>query len=111
MDYRITDPYLDPPGVDDGIYCEQSIRLPRTYWCYEPNALAADVNPLPALTVGHITFGCLNNFCKITPATLKTWCALLRALPESRLILHAIEGSHRLRLRNFLRGRESIRSG
>ncbi len=34
MDYRFTDPYLDPPGIDDSYYSEQSICLPETYWCY-----------------------------------------------------------------------------
>ena len=27
IDYRITDPYLDPPGLHDGCYSEESIRL------------------------------------------------------------------------------------
>ena len=29
IDYRLTDPYLDPPGGDDRCYAEESIRLPR----------------------------------------------------------------------------------
>ena len=36
IDYRITDPYLDPPGLYDHCYSEESIRLPDSFWCYDP---------------------------------------------------------------------------
>ena len=39
-----------------------------------------------------MTFGCLNNFCKVTEPTLAAWCRLLRAVPDSRLLLHAQPG-------------------
>lgn len=94
VDYRITDPYLDPPGAPLDYYTEQSIRLPKTYWCYEP-LLESEPGPLPAAKNGFITFGCLNNFCKASPAALATWANLLSKVPNSRLILHSNEGAHR----------------
>ena len=36
MDYRLSDPYLDPPDSDLSLYSEKTIRLPETYWCYQP---------------------------------------------------------------------------
>jgi predicted O-linked N-acetylglucosamine transferase (SPINDLY family) len=45
--------------------------------------------------VGHITFGCLNNYCKITGPTWDAWIALLLGVPDSKLLLHAYEGHHR----------------
>jgi predicted O-linked N-acetylglucosamine transferase (SPINDLY family) len=102
MDYRLTDPYLDPPGQDESCYSEQSLRLPETYWCYRPLLALPPVNPLPALQAGHVTFGCLNNFCKVTAVTLGAWCRLLQALPQARLLLHAHAGSHRDHVRAFL---------
>jgi predicted O-linked N-acetylglucosamine transferase (SPINDLY family) len=105
MDYRLTDPFLDPPmnsTATDDFYVERSIRLPRTYWCYQANNGAPDINPLPAASSGTITFACLNNFCKITPPTLAAWATLLQMIPNSRLILHAGEGKHRDRLREML---------
>jgi predicted O-linked N-acetylglucosamine transferase (SPINDLY family) len=102
IDYRLTDPYLDPPGQDEQIYTEQSVRLPETYWCYQPAIETPPVNALPALDVGHVSFGSLNNFCKVTPATLAAWGRLLQAVPQSRLLLHARSGSHRDRVRKFL---------
>ncbi len=47
MDYRLTDPYLDPPGTNDAFYSEKSIRLPETYWCYPLDNQTPDVTPLP----------------------------------------------------------------
>ncbi|MGD0540630.1 MAG: tetratricopeptide repeat protein, partial [Tepidisphaeraceae bacterium] len=101
IDYRLTDPYLDPPGQGDENYCEKSIRLPKTYWCYEPCASPPESAP-PAIAAGHVTFACLNNFCKVSSPTLNAWRQLLQKVPRSRLILHAKEGDHQQRLRDFL---------
>ena len=102
IDYRLTDPFLDPPGTDSD-YVEQTIRLRDTFWCYDPRVMQIgatpdpDVNPLPTLQAGHITFGCLNNFCKVNDQTLAQWSAVLKAVPRSRLLLLGREGSLRQR--------------
>jgi predicted O-linked N-acetylglucosamine transferase (SPINDLY family) len=101
MDYRLTDPFLDPPGGDESIYSEKSTWL-RSYWCYEPAADAPSVVPPPSARTGAITFGCLNNFGKLTPGTLDMWSELLSGVPGSRLLLFAPEGSHRERARQRL---------
>ncbi|MGA3065420.1 MAG: tetratricopeptide repeat protein [Tepidisphaeraceae bacterium] len=98
IDFRLTDPYLDPPGEQDDFYSEKSIRLSNSFWCYDPAAEMPDVGPLPAATNGHITFGCLNNFSKVTDPTLSLWSAILRAVPRSRLILLSPHGEHRQRV-------------
>ena len=104
IDFRLTDPYLDPPGLFDRFYSEASIRLPDTFWCYEPLASQPAVNPLPAADRGHITFGSLNNFCKVNEAVLKLWTRVLNAVDGSRLVLLVPTGSHRERtLRLFER--------
>jgi predicted O-linked N-acetylglucosamine transferase (SPINDLY family) len=97
IDYRVTDPYLDPPGGDE-FFSEQPLRLPESYWCYRPVAETPPPVAPPALRAGQVTFGCLNNFCKASPASLDAWCRLLQSLPESRLLLHARPGSHRARV-------------
>jgi protein O-GlcNAc transferase len=76
--------------------------LPRTYWCYPVVENLPEVSPLPALTGGEVTFGCLNNFCKFSRDALDVWIELLHAVPKSRLILHAYEGAHRQRVREHL---------
>jgi protein O-GlcNAc transferase len=118
--YRITDPYLDPPGPFDDYYSEESIRLPDCFWCYDPlddmqnesgaGTLGAPgtpgpgsaVSPLPAAARGYVTFGCLNNFCKVNPAVLRLWARVLKAVERSRLIILANPGSHRRRTLDFL---------
>src|SRR5262249_46966353 len=35
IDYRLTDPFLDPQGMNEAYYAEETIRLPDTFWCYE----------------------------------------------------------------------------
>jgi protein O-GlcNAc transferase len=107
MDYRFTDPYLDPRGPDEPPYVEKSIWLPETYWCYRPAIPNLAVTPLPAVDTGRITFGCLNNFCKVSAPALAAWSRLLQAVPGARLLLHSYPGNHRDRLRDFL-ARENI---
>jgi predicted O-linked N-acetylglucosamine transferase (SPINDLY family) len=98
MDYRLTDPYLDPPGEHDDWYSETSIRLRDTYWCYDPLTAEPLPGSLPALRNGWITFGSLNNFCKVNPAVLDLWARVLTAVPDSRLLLLAQPGAHRQRV-------------
>jgi predicted O-linked N-acetylglucosamine transferase (SPINDLY family) len=108
IDYRLSDPYLDPPDLPDdpSCYSEKTLRLPATFWCYDPfDDAPPPVNSLPALSTGTLTFGCLNNFCKISPANLDLWSRLLNRLPQSRLLLLAEEGSHRARTTRFLQDR------
>ncbi len=95
IDYRLTDPYLDPPGLFDESYAEESIRLPDTFWCYDPLTDQPSVNELPALKSGAMTFGCLNAFCKINDGCLALWARVLRAVPRSRLLLLAPRGQSR----------------
>ncbi|MGA2441586.1 MAG: tetratricopeptide repeat protein [Tepidisphaeraceae bacterium] len=102
IDYRLTDPFLDPPGQGDSCYCEKSMRLAHSFWCYDPVVMhPADklpVAPLPAQAGGGVTFGCLNNFRKVNDRVLELWSMVLRAVPESRLILLAPPGNSRRRV-------------
>jgi protein O-GlcNAc transferase len=97
LDYRLTDPYLDPPGEGDSFYSEKSIRLPDTFWCYDPLTSAPGVGPLPAPAGGGVTFGCLNNFCKVNDGTIALWAKVLGRVDNSRLLLLSPAGNHRQR--------------
>ncbi|SAL73967.1 TPR repeat-containing protein [Caballeronia peredens] len=95
--YRFTDPWLDPLGDPqaDGRYSEKSIRLSDTFWCYEPLDGDIEVSSLPADTSGHVTFGCLNNPCKVTDLTIDLWARVMRRVTGSRLLLLLANGSAR----------------
>lgn len=98
IDYRLTDPRLDPMSgpesrAQDSHYSERSLHLPDSFWCYDPLTDVPAVNDLPALTSGTITFGCLNNPCKLTDRTLAMWSAVLRKVPDASLLLMAPAGN------------------
>jgi protein O-GlcNAc transferase len=102
IDYRLTDSYLDPPGVGDENYSEKSIRLPDTFWCYDPLS-ELPVNELPALTGTGITFGCLNNFCKVNQEVMQLWGKVLKEVPDSRLLLMCPKDARQQTLETFQR--------
>jgi protein O-GlcNAc transferase len=98
IDYRLTDPHLDPldsngSAANDSHYTERSLRLADSFWCYDPLTNEPAANALPALTTNHITFGCLNNPCKLTDRTLAMWSTVLREVPDARLLLMAPAGN------------------
>jgi predicted O-linked N-acetylglucosamine transferase (SPINDLY family) len=102
MDYRLTDPHIDPPGLDDRYYSETSVRLPETFWCYDPLTSEPAVNALPALEKGHVTFGSLNSFYKVNAAVLKLWARVLGSVDRSRLLMAAPDGPPRQHARELL---------
>lgn len=95
IDYRLSDPYLDPAGGSDAVYSERTIRLPNTFWCYTPLGPTPEVSGLPAQRTGELSFGCFNNFHKVTRETLLLWSRVLRAVPDARLTILSQPGSHR----------------
>jgi len=94
MDYRLSDPYLDPPDTDLSLYSERTFRLPETYWCYSVPGPTPEPSPPPAAITGYVTFGCLNSFAKASPPALDLWAEILQAMPRSRLIVHSRAGKH-----------------
>ena len=87
IDYRIGDPYFTPPCLDR-FYSEKIMRLPDTCACYQPGyEVAEPAERLPALANGFVTFGSFNNIAKLSPTTLRMWAAILRAVPNSRLVI------------------------
>ncbi len=89
VDWRITDAIADPPG-EESFYTEKLMRLEGGFLCYRPPEMAPNVAPLPALANGFVTFGCFNNNAKINEAVAKAWASLLRAVPDSRLMLKSM---------------------
>lgn len=85
--YRLTDAEADPPGMTERHHTEELVRLPRTFLCYRP----PDSMPVPRVRAtsetAPITFGSLNNLSKITPEVMALWARILKAVPESRLLL------------------------
>src|SRR5262249_52401275 len=86
MDFIIADRFHIRPG-EENFYVEKMLRTPGGYACYQPLADAREVGTLPALSSGHVTFGCFNNPSKYSQRTVDAWCEILRRIPTSRLLL------------------------
>jgi predicted O-linked N-acetylglucosamine transferase (SPINDLY family) len=89
IDYRITDPYLDPAAESGEHYTESLLRLPEVAWVYPVPTTAPAPNPLPANSRRVFTFGCLNSPAKLSDACVEAWGRVLKAVPKSRLVLLA----------------------
>lgn len=85
MDYLLADPVL-VTAAERHLLAEQVYDLPNFlgYWTPEP---LPESGPLPALASGYITFGSFNRFAKVLDPVLRCWAAILRAVPQSRLVL------------------------
>ncbi len=86
MDYRLTDEYADPEDQDE-FYTEKLHRLPGSFLCYRPPDNVPQIEELPALKNGYVTFGSFNNLPKVNVNTIKVWAEILKAVPESKLII------------------------
>jgi dTDP-4-amino-4,6-dideoxygalactose transaminase/predicted O-linked N-acetylglucosamine transferase (SPINDLY family) len=89
IDYYLTDRHILPPGQFDHQFTEKLVHLPVSA-PFQPELDSAPINALPALTNGHITFGSFNRISKIGRNVVAAWSKLLRALPDSKLLLGGV---------------------
>jgi protein O-GlcNAc transferase len=85
MDWLLCDRFHVPQELES-LYCERPLRMPHGYICYQPPEYAPEPGPLPSKRAGCITFGCLNNPCKVNEKTVQLFAAVLQRVPGSRLI-------------------------
>ncbi len=92
MDYILVPP---DPVLLAGHWCtEIPMALPACYYVLDPFRIPLPVPSCPPCDVnGFITFGCLNNFTKVSPSAMSTWAHILRELPNARLVLVATGGN------------------
>ena len=86
MQYRICDPYADPPAVER-FHTEKLVRLPATQWCYRPFLAIDHAKAPPCAKNGFVTFGSFNQAAKISPTARRQWNEILRRLPDARLLV------------------------
>ncbi len=88
IDYYLTDVPTIPVG-DERFFSEEPWRLPTPAYAYRPPDGIGEVNELPALERGYITFGTLTRAVRLNHRVLKTWSAILRAIPDARLVINS----------------------
>jgi predicted O-linked N-acetylglucosamine transferase (SPINDLY family) len=111
IQYRLTDRYLegrDTAQAGSSMFPEQPEMPPEpvsglyfldSFWCYDPGEGCPDANELPARQNGFITFGNLNQPCKVNEPVLALWGQVLTRLMNSRLLLLCGSSSCRERIR------------
>lgn len=88
IDYRITDNALDDPEQDTQRFSSE--KLVHFKWGaapFQPPDDAPEVNELPALKNGYITYASFNNLAKVTTSVYEAWAKVLHAVPTSRMLL------------------------
>ncbi len=88
MDIRLTDALADSEAAD-ALHTERVVRLDRPFLCYAPLVSA---EPSMRESGAPLTFGSFNNHLKIGPACVRIWSSVLRAIPESRMVLKSSLG-------------------
>jgi len=93
IDYRFTDALADPPGAAEALHSERLLRLDGGFLAYTAPSNMPPVNPLPALEQGQgqVTFGSFTNLAKVSGTTLQLWSQVIKATPDSRLLVKARE--------------------
>ena len=86
MDWRITDGPSDPPGCTEAFHTERLYRIDGCAFAYRPTESPPLTDP-PSLSRGHVTFGMLNRTAKVQPGAVALWASVMRAVPDSRLLV------------------------
>jgi predicted O-linked N-acetylglucosamine transferase (SPINDLY family) len=101
MNYRITDAFMEPESSPWSESVEKPLRLPNSWFCFDPINDYPAPGPLPALAEGHVTFGSFTNFCKINDEVLELWAKILEAVDGARLLLKCPAGATQARVRRW----------
>lgn len=86
MDYFLTDGIMDPlDGQAQLLFKEKLLRLPHGF-CFQPSVpMRRQTRKTRAEST--ITFGCFQNFMKISRPVMDCWREILNNLPDSRLVV------------------------
>ncbi len=88
IDYVIGSTTNMPEGVE-AFYSERILRFPAgmSHQCYTPLFGDTPVGPSPSDLNGYVTFGSFGGPVKVNPLVISAWAAILRTVPDSRLLL------------------------
>ena len=89
VDYFLSDKICLPENIPTN-FTEKILRVDPCNLCYAPDLIhkmPASELRAPVLKNNFVTFGCFNNFAKISDELLYLWRAILERVPDSRLIL------------------------
>ena len=89
IDHVIGDAMIETP-LKSALGQNQEMSILRSgLWSTRPSFMLLDINPSPAKTNGHVTFGAACDCEALTPETVDAFVKALEAVPGSRLIFGA----------------------
>ncbi|PQJ95918.1 tetratricopeptide repeat protein [Chromatium okenii] len=88
IDYFLTDEIMVPIGCET-LFSERPWRIAVPSMVYRPNPKMGDIDNLPALTCGAVTFGTLTRGIRINHHVIRVWVKILQRLPNARLIINS----------------------
>lgn len=89
MDFKVVDKHSAPPGTEQ-YYSERLLRLPNTFWCFNPLEETPNPAPPPCLKKGFVTFGCYGNAGKISSTILACWQQIMARVPDSQVVIKSL---------------------
>lgn len=89
MDYMMPNRVMSPSDFDHH-YLETSWYL-TSAGCLKAPSVDIDVNKLPAINNGYITFGSFHSVTKLTDHVLETWSEILKVIPKAKLLFKCKE--------------------
>ncbi len=88
VDYFLSDEICSEHfSAIQNFFTENIICMTHSHFCYTPLKKMPAPKIAPSISKGYVTFGCFNNFSKITDSMLAAWKKILDAVPNSKLIL------------------------
>ncbi|MBK1694626.1 glycosyltransferase [Chromatium weissei] len=88
IDYFLTDEVMTPIGSEH-LFAERPWRIAVPSMVYRPAMNVGNLNSLPALESGTVTFGTLTRGIRINHHVIRVWSAILNCLPASRLMIQS----------------------
>ncbi len=84
VDYFLSDKALESAPQ---YFSEEIIELEHSHFCYNPLYEAPAIREAPCMKNGYITFGSFNHVRKVNNEMLELWISILKAVPNSHLLL------------------------
>ncbi|MBV5310982.1 tetratricopeptide repeat protein [Chromatium okenii] len=88
IDYFLTDEIMAPAG-SEALFAEHPWRIAVPSMVYRPASGMGEINALPALNRGFVTFGTLTRGVRINHRTIRVWSAILKRVAGSRLVINS----------------------
>ena len=85
-DFVLADEYC-ASGSTHPAYTERLLSIKNTHFCFHLFGDMPAVSEAPYVKNGFVTFGCFNNFSKVTDEMIAVWGRIMAGVPGSRLIL------------------------